>query len=290
MNSHPINSSSQQPGAESSLAHRISPVSFLTHLVSIGLTILFLLPFFWLLSASLRMPGQPPAVGVEWIPHPISFSNYIRIFEIIPLGRYLANSLLVALLGVLATLLTASLSGMGMALLEKRARLRLLLISMAIQVIPVTALWLTRFLLFARLGLTNSYLPLLAPALTGTSPLFVLLFYWTFRRVDKNIFESALLDGAQLLQVWWRIALPLARPALMAVGMLSFLFYWNDFLNPLLYLRSQSLYTLPVGLLQLQQMDETNWPLLMAASVVMTLPAVGVFALLQRSLLWWESD
>jgi multiple sugar transport system permease protein len=267
-----------------------TPALVLTHALSVVLALLFLLPLFWLVSASLRMPGLPPPAGVEWIPQPLAFSNYLRIFEIIPLGRYLANSLFVATIGVLATLVTASLAGMGMALLEKRARTRLLLLAMAIQIIPVTALWLTRFLLFARIGLTNSYLPLLAPALMGTSPLFVLLFYWTFRRVDASIFESAMLDGAKLIQVWWQIALPLAKPALMAVGMLSFLFYWNDFLNPLLYLRSQSLYTLPLGLLQLQQLDRTEWPLLMAASVVMSIPAVGVFAVLQRSLLWWESD
>jgi multiple sugar transport system permease protein len=262
----------------------------LTQALSIALTGLFLLPFFWLLSASLRQPGLPPPIGVEWIPEPLAFSNYLHIFEIVPLGRYLLNSLLVSGIGVLATLLTASWAGLGMALLEKRARMRLLLLSGILQLIPITALWLTRFLLFARIGLTNSHLALVAPALMGTSPLFVLLFYWTFRRIDRSVFESAQLDGAHLFQLWWRIALPLARPALMAVGMLAFLFYWNDFINPLMYLRSQMLYTLPVGLLQLQQLDRTEWPLLMAASVVMTLPALVVFALLQRSLLWWEVE
>jgi multiple sugar transport system permease protein len=208
----------------------------------------------------------------------------------VPLGRYLLNSLFVAVVGVAGTLLTASWAGLGLALLEKRARLGLLLLSFALQMIPITALWLARFLLFARLGLTNSTLALAAPALMGTSPLFVLLFYWTFRRAGRAVFESALLDGAQLFQVWWFIALPLARSALMAVGMLAFLFYWSDFTSPLLYLRSQALYTLPVGLLQLQQMDRTDWPLLMAASVLMTVPALVVFALLQRSLLWWDAE
>jgi multiple sugar transport system permease protein len=156
--------------------------------------------------------------------------------------------------------------------------------------IPFTALWLSRFLLFAKLGITNSYFSLIAPALMGTSPIFILLFYWTFRRTDRTIFESAELDGASLWQTWWRIALPLARPALITVGMLAFLFYWNDFINPLLYLRSQTLYTLPVGLLQLQEMDKTNWSLLMAASVVVTIPALIVFSFLQRSLLSWDSE
>jgi len=259
-------------------------------LLSIALSGLFLLPLLWMISASLRSPGLIPSRGLEILPEAPTLASYARVFEILPFGRYLFNSLFISISGVLLTLLTASLAGFGMSLLGKRARFRLLILSGILQMIPVTAVWLTRFLLFAWLGITNSRLSLLAPALMGSSPLFVLLFYWTFRRVDRSVFETAQLDGASLFQVWLRIAVPLARPALMAVGMLSFLFYWNDFITPLLYLRSQTLYTLPIGLLQLQEMDKTNWPLLMAASTMMTLPAVLVFSFLQRSLLWWDSE
>jgi multiple sugar transport system permease protein len=264
--------------------------AWLNHLLSLAIVGLFLLPLLWMFSASLRPAGLPPPRGMEWIPSTLTFSNYLRIFEILPFGRYMFNSIYISSLGVALTLLTASWAGLGMSLLGKHGRLRLLIVSAILQIIPITAVWLTRFLLFAWIGITNSRWSLLAPALLGSSPLFVLLFYWTFRRVDRAIFETAQLDGANLLQIWWQIALPLARPALMAVGMLSFLYYWNDFINPLLYLRSQSLFTLPVGLLQLQEMDRTNWPLLMAASTIMTVPAVLVFSILQRALLWWDSE
>lgn len=262
---------------------------WLNHLLSLVIAGLFLLPLFGMFSASLRAAGLPPPRGLEWILSPLTFSNYARIFDILPFGRYIFNSLYISLVGVLLTLLTASWAGLGMSLLGKRGRFRLLLLSAILQIMPITAVWLTRFLLFAWIGITNSRWSLLAPALMGSSPLFVLLFYWTFRRVDRAVFETAQLDGANVLQIWWHVALPLARPALMAVGMLCFLYYWNDFINPLLYLRSQSLFTLPVGLLQLQEMDKTNWPLLMAASAVMTIPAVIVFSILQRTLLWWDS-
>lgn len=263
---------------------------FLQHIVSIMLTGLFLLPLLWMFSTSLRSPGLPLPQHLEWFPASPSLANYTRIFEILPFGSYIFNSFLVTIMGVLLTLLIASWAGFGMSLLGKRARLRLLVLSALLQMIPVTAFWLTRFLLFARLGITNSHFALIAPALMGTSSLFILLFYWTFRRTDRSVFESAELDGASLLQTWWHIALPLARPALMAVSLLAFLFYWNDFINPLLYLRSQTLYTLPVGLLQLQEMDRTNWSLLMAASVLVTIPALIVFSALQRSLLTWDGD
>jgi multiple sugar transport system permease protein len=241
-------------------------------------------------SASLRVPGTPPSPTLELIPQPFTFRNYVRIFEILPMGRYLFNSLFVALTGILLTLLTASWAGFGMSQLGPRARLKLLILSIILLMIPVTSLWLARFVFFARLGISNSHFALIAPALMGSSPLFILLFYWNFRRIDRAVFESAEMDGANIFKVWWHIALPLARPALMAVGLLAFFFYWNDFITPLLYLRSQRLYTLPIGLLQLQEMDKTNWPLLMAASAVMTAPALAVFATLQRTLLWWEME
>ncbi len=151
--------------------------------------------------------------------------------------------------------------------------------------IPITALWLTRFLIFAWIGLTNSHLALIAPALMGASPLFVLLFYWSFRRIPREQYESARLDGATPFIAWRHIGLPQVRPALLAVALLAFLLFWNDFINPLLYLKSTRLYTLPVGLMQLQELDKSNWPLLMAASALVTLPPVGVFLWLQRALL-----
>ena len=262
--------------------------NWMRHLISIVLTGLFLLPLFWMFSASLRTPGLPLPRDFELFPSAPTLANYAHIFELLPFGRYILNSFIVTFGGITLTLITASWAGLGMSMLPKRARFYLLILAVVLQITPVTAFWLTRFLLLSKIGLTHSHLALIAPAIMGSSSLFILLFYWTFRRIDPAIFESAELDGANLFQIWWRIALPLARPALMAVGLLTFLFYWNDFINPLLYLSSQSLYTLPIGLLQLQEMDKTNWSLLMAASVVVTLPALIVFSFLQRSLLSWD--
>ena len=137
----------------------------LDHMLSLASAGLFLLPLFWMLSASLRVPGLPPPRTIEWIPSPLTLSNYARIFEIVPMGRYVFNSLYISLIGVLLTLLTASWAGFGMSLLRKPDRLRLLILSAILQIIPLTAVWLTRFLLFAWIGITNSRLSLLGPAL-----------------------------------------------------------------------------------------------------------------------------
>jgi multiple sugar transport system permease protein len=252
------------------------------HLLGLALSALFLLPLAFMVSMSLRSPGLPPARTIEWLPDPISWENYRQIFTMLPLARYTFNSLTVAAVAVPLTLLTASWAGFAMAQLGARWRSRLVTLSVALLLVPIAALWLTRFVLFTWLGLTDSYAALAAPALMGTSPLFVLLFYWAYVRLPAEMFESARLEGAGPLTQWWRVAVPLSTATALAVGILSFLVYWSDFINPLLYLKSPERYTLPVGVSQLQQMDRTNWPLLMAAAVVMTIPAIGVFALVQR--------
>lgn len=252
------------------------------HAVSILISALFILPLVWMASASLRQPGLPPPRTVEWWPEPFAWSNYTRIFEMLPMGRYVLNSLLVAGLAVPITLVTASLAGFAMSQVNRRWRENLLGLSVVLLVVPTVAVWVARFILFRTVGLFNSYLALLAPTVMGSSPLFVLLFFWSFRRIPRELYDAARMDGAGPLEIWWRVALPLSNATMIVVGILTFLLYWGDFTTPLFYLKSQTLYTLPVGLRQLQELDRTNWPLLLAGSMVMTLPSVLLFGIVQR--------
>jgi len=254
------------------------------HAASLAVAFVFCLPLAWMVATSLRQPGLPPERLVDWLPNPPAWSNYLRIFEIVPLGAYTLNSLMVAAAAVIVTLLTASWAGLAMALASPRWRARWVALAIGLLLVPVGAVWLPRFVLFSWLRLTNTYGALLAPALMGSSPLFVLMFFWAYRRVPPEVFESARLDGAGPLAIWRWVALPLSAPTLAAVGVLTFWLYWSDFINPLLYLKSQSLYTLPIGVRQLQQLNRNNWPLLLAAAVVATLPAVLVFLGLQQFL------
>jgi multiple sugar transport system permease protein len=252
------------------------------HLLPLVAALVFLLPLYWMFAGSLRQPALPPPRGIEWVPNPVSPENYARIFELIPLARYALNSLIVALIAVPITLVVASWAGFAMTQLSIVDRRRMVLLSIGLLLVPITSLWLTRYVLFTWVGIVDSYLALIAPALMGSSPLFVLLFYWTFRRTTVDIFDQARLDGAGSLRIWWSIAMPLAGPTIVAVSVLAFLAYWSDFISPLLYLKSEDLYTLPVGLRLLQQLDRTNWPLLMAGCVLMTVPTILMFAAVQR--------
>jgi multiple sugar transport system permease protein len=244
--------------------------------------VVFLAPLAALVSASLRQPGLPPPRSIEWIPNPVAWGNYAELFSLLPFGRYLANSLLVVFIAIPFTLVTASLAGYATSRLDHRQRRAVVYSAIAMQLIPITALWLPRFLIFQWFGMINTYSALLLPVLMGSAPLFVLLFYRTCISIPPSLFEAAELDGASPLGVWWRVAMPLARPTTMAVSSLTFILYWNDYINPLLYLKSQRLFTLPVGLQQLQQLDRTNWPLLLAGSTILVVPAVLMFLLVQR--------
>ncbi len=246
---------------------------------------LFLAPIAFMLTTSLRQTGVPLSRQLEWFPKSPSWDNYLAAFVLADLGRSAVNSLFVVALAVPLTILAASLAGFAMSQLSQRARLTLTLVSLAALMVPVTAVWLPRFVLFKGAGLLDSRLALVVPALGGTSPFFVLLFLWTFLRVPAEVYESARLDGAGTLRVWAGIGMPLARPTIVAVGMLAFVAYWGNFIDPLLYLRSPEKMTLPYALQILHQLDATNWPLLMAGSVMVTAPVVLVFLVAQRSFL-----
>lgn len=268
--------------------HR-SPTDWGWQLVAGGLALLFGLPLYWLFTSSLRPAGSPPPRTVEWFPHAATLTNYQHIFALAPFGHYLLNSLIVASLAVPLTLLTASLAGFAMARAPVPIQRSLLIFSVTLLLIPTAALWLPRYILFARLGLLDTWLPLLAPTLMGSNALYVLLFYWSFRRISPELFDAARLEGSSTFGLWWRIGMPLVRPTSLVVLILSFLAYWNDFLTPFLYLKSESRYLLPVGISLLHQMDTTQFPLLLAGAVIMTLPALVLFWAVQHTF-WYEGQ
>ncbi len=245
----------------------------------------FILPLYWALVASLGEVGTAPPASIVWWPERAAWDNYTAVFNLIPLARYIGNSLLVVLTAVPLTLLTASLAGFAMAQMPATMQRTLLIISIAWMVIPATAVWMFRFHLFRWFGLLDSYWALILPAFAAGSPLFVLLYYWTFRQIPYELFEAGRLDGLSAWVAWHQLAMPLARPATLAVGVLAFVLFWGDFVSPVLYINDPAKYTLPVGLQILNQVAPTNWPYLMTAAVIMTLPIIVVFLLMQRAFL-----
>ena len=168
-----------------------------------------------------------------------------------------------------------------MAQLPRRNQRRWVVLSLAVLMAPGMALWSTRFFIYEQLGWIDSYWALIAPAWMGTSPFYVLLFYRAFRRIPLAIYDAARLDGAGVLQLWRRVALPIARPTTIGVAILVYVFYWGDFTTPLLYLSTPERFTLPLALQLFQQLSRSDWSLLMAAACWVTLLPLLLFLLIQ---------
>jgi len=252
------------------------------HGLALLVTVLFVAPLVLMVSGSLRKAGLPPPRVPELIPSPLAFENYSRAFELVDIPRYALNSLVVAAFAVPLSVLVASWAGFAMARLPRRHANALVAVSLIALMVPLTAMLVPRFTLFRALGLTDTYVPLIAPALLGMSPFYVLIYYWAFRRVPTELFDAARLEGLSAFAAWRRVAMPLVRPVTVAVAVLAFTVSWSNFLDPLIYLYDERLYTLPLGLKSLAQLDRLNFPLLLAGAVAATAPVVAAFIFVQR--------
>ena len=254
-------------------------------LAAAAVALLFLAPLSFLVTGGLREPGVLGAGGFPLVPEQLSFASLERAFELVPLGRQLVNSLLVAAIAVPLSVLVASWAGFGMLLASPRVRRLAVAGSLLLLMVPLAALWLPRFVLFRSLGLVDTYVPLIAPALLGTSPFYVLLFYWSFRRIPRELLDAGRLEGLGALGLWRRVAMPLVRPTTFAVAALAFVVTWGNFIDPLLFLNDPDLATLPLGLRSLAALGPTSFPVLLAGALVATLPAAIAFAAVQRRFL-----
>jgi multiple sugar transport system permease protein len=158
-------------------------------------------------------------------------------------------------------------------------------VSLVALMVPATALLVTRFAMFRTAGLTDTFVPLIAPALMGTSPFYVLLFYWAFRRLSSDLFEASRLEGLSPLRTWRRVAMPLVRPVTTAVAVLAFAFVWGNVLDPLIYVYDPDLYTLPLGLRSLATLGRQDVSLFLAGAVTATVPVIVVFLAAQPAFL-----
>jgi multiple sugar transport system permease protein len=252
------------------------------HLAGVLVLALFVTPIVYMVTGSLRKAGLPPPRTPELLPSPLAFDNYRRAYDLVNIPRQILNSAIVVVVAVPLTLLFASWAGFAMARLPRRASGVLVGISLIALMVPITALLVSRFAMFRTAGLTDTYVPLIAPSLMGTSPFYVLLFYWSFRRVPPELFEACKLEGLSTLRTWGRVAMPLVRPATVAVGVLAFVFTWSDFLGPLIYLYDPGKYTVPLGLRSLATLGRQDFPLLLAGAVTATAPVVVAFLYAQR--------
>jgi len=244
--------------------------------------VVFTIPVFWAMSASLRPTGETWSRDPDWIPSPLAWENYRQVFEIVPAARFALNSLLVVAAATPLTIFFSSMAGFAISQMTRTWRLRMVAVAVMCLMTPITAIWIPRFILYKEVGLIDRRVVLIVPALMGTSPLYVLLFVWAFTRIPRDNFDAARLDGAGAFRLWKEIAMPLARSTIVAVGVLASVHYWNAFIEPLLYIRTLDKYVASQGLRMLYQLDTTNWSLIMAGSLLMIAPVLVLFVAAQR--------
>lgn len=243
----------------------------------------FILPFIWMVTGAFKTPSQIVAFPPTWLPRPFTMTNFDQAWTSVPIVRYAINSAIIALGSTLGMLMSCSLTGYGFARFHAPGRNVWFVVVLATLMIPYYVTIIPQYVLFQKLGWLNTYLPLIVPSFFGVGGgLYIFLMRQFFLSLPRELDEAAVIDGASAFGTFWRIALPLARPALIVVALFQFVAGWNDFFAPLVYLTNSSLYTLPVGTAIFEGAHTGYIGPLMAMSTVTVLPVLIVFLCAQR--------
>jgi multiple sugar transport system permease protein len=254
----------------------------LAHLL-LGLgAVAMVVPFLWMISTAIKPEGEVFLFPPEWIPHPIVWSNFADALSKFPFVNASVNSLLVSSLSTLGQLFSCSLAGFAFARHRFPGRNVIFAVLMATLMIPGAVTLIPVFVIMKQLGWIDTLYPLILPSFCGGA-FGTFLLRQFFLTIPHEMDEAARIDGASHLAIFYRIILPLSRPALAVVALLTFLGSWTDFFGPLIYLNDPSTYTLSLGLLQYQSLHAIHWGQLMAASVLFILPIIVLFLITQKT-------
>lgn len=283
----PSRAETTQPQTETA---RLSLGRLLAWLTLAVIAILWLTPLVWMISTSLKTPQD--LFGFRWIPNPIAWNNYIDAFRFGMWDRWAINTVIITLISMVGVVFSSAMVAYAFARLRWWGRETLFKLVLATMMLPSVVTLIPQFILFARLpafGLqgsevwVNTFLPLTVPAFTANA-FYIFLLRQFMRGIPNELTEAAKIDGASEMRTWWSIILPLSKPALAAIAIFAFQGAWQDFMGPLIYLQSERLYTLQIGLRQYEFAfgGSPAWNWLMAASLIVMLPVLLVFLAFQR--------
>ncbi|MEB3830947.1 carbohydrate ABC transporter permease [Phormidium sp. CCY1219] len=246
-----------------------------------AIAVIMLLPLLWLIGTAFKSPSEnifqfPP----QLIPTEPTVQNFVKVWQTNPFGRYLFNSTLVAVLTVSLNLLFCSLAAYPLARLEFRGRQLIFTAIIATIMIPFQIVMIPLYILTVQLGLKNTYLGIIFPALASAFGIFLLR--QAFQGVPKELEEAGRMDGCSEVGIWWHVMLPAVRPALVTLAIFVFIGSWSDFLWPLIVVDRPEYYTLPLGVAKLSGTFSLDWRAIAAGSVISIAPVVLLFLLLQH--------
>ena len=246
----------------------------------IAVACLLVLPLYWMLATALKTPEQTFALPPEWVPNPMAWDNFVRVFEEVPFGRFILNTVILVALNIVGELFAVTLVAYGFARLRFPGRSILFLLMLS-TMIPYHVTLVPRFILFSRLGWVNTYLPLFVPAFTGSSFLIFMVRQYMMS-IPFDLDEAAYIDGATPLQLFRVVYIPLMAPSLVAVGIYAVLLAWNEYLYAFLLLSKETDVTLAVGLGNFLLADDSPWELLMATGLIYALPPAVIYYVFRK--------
>lgn len=263
----------------------------LIYAILIFLSIPALLPMLWMISTSFKSDAQVFAVGGEsappvtlgsLIPNPIDVSNYPKALEAVPFHVYLRNTIFLVLITILGAIASSAIVAHGFARCNIPAKNVLFLFMLSTMALPTQVTMVPTFSLFSYLGWYGTYLPLIVPTFFGI-PYFIFLLTQFMKSLPNDLYEAGRVDGMSEWKLFLMVTLPLSKPALATCALFQFVWTWNDFLGPLLYLSNPNQYTVAYGLQQFLSRNGGQWTMLMAASTIFVLPVFFVFLLAQKT-------
>ena len=262
---------------------KISKIFLYVFLAAGALACLF--PFYWMLRSSFMDMGQIFVMPPIMIPDPFVATNYKDALEVMPYFKYLTNTLIIVLSNVGGSVLSASLCAFSFSRMRWPGRDKIFMAILTALMMPAIVTMIPTFVMWSKIGLTNTLVPLTLPAWLGGGVYNIFLFRQFFMGIPRELDEAALVDGASFFTIYSKIILPLSKSVIVVVAIFSFLNSWNDFMGPLIYLNDESKYTLSLGLQLFQGNYSTQWHLLMAAAILVLLPAILVFFFGQKHIM-----
>ncbi|HMN26557.1 MAG TPA: carbohydrate ABC transporter permease [Caldilineaceae bacterium] len=256
------------------VTYRLLRVLLYLSLIGVGITML--LPLLWMISTSLKQPGEVFLLPPKWIPNPPQWGNYVKLFEVLPFGRFLLNSLKISGLATLGALISCSMAAFAFARMNFPGRNILFAIILATLMIPYHVTLIPLFALYKNMGWLSTHLPLTVPYFFGTA-FGIFLIRQFFLTIPQELMDAARIDGCSFIQIYYKIFLPLAKPAMATLGIFTFLGSWNNLIGPLIFLNEVSTMTLTLGLTLLTTQSNGRWELIQAGAVISVIPMIIIF-------------
>ena len=260
---------------------KVVRTKILPHAALILASIVFTFPFVWLIGTSLKSPQDLAKLPPDIFPRIFRWANYSDAITYIPFVRYTLNTLYVAAMSIIGQLFGATLVAYSVSLVDWRGKRITFGAILATMMIPVQVTMVPVYIIYHKLGLIGTYWPLILPTFTG-APMYIFLLRQFYLSIPTSLLAAAKIDGASDVRIFLQIILPLTKPAITSVGVVTFFYTWSDFFSPLIYLNNQSKYTLTLGLTGFLGQHTVEWNMLMAASALFTIPVIIIFFIAQK--------